>query len=269
MPKHELLVVLGIAALLACHAGAAKGNELFDAAERGDAAAGRAEIVKLLLDRKAAPNRPPEDEANTAVWPDDRSPLHAAAGRGYVAIAKLLIDHGANLSALDYEKHTPLDTASGNSDSTWAYGRGPKDLPPCRPDLVVTLLLDAYQKQKQRPPQASLDKALCWAAGQGAFDVVQRLVQAGANVNARGQYERTPLVEAVSQFANRSYDSRSAQAEKRKQHVAIIKLLMARSADPNLGDRNGSALWYAREHRKDKEFVDLLSQPNSAAKPGK
>jgi ankyrin repeat protein len=229
--------------------------------------AGRAEIVKLLLERKAAPNRPSKDEANP-FGSAYRSPLHIAAGRGYVEIAALLIDHGADIELADTEKRTPLEAATAEyPDSSTSYGRTLKDVPPCRRDLVAILLIDAYQKQAKKPPQKALDKALCWAAGQGAFDVVKRLLDAGANVNGRGQYERTALVEAVFQFHNRSHGNRSAQAEKRKQHVAVIKLLMARGADPNLGDRNGNALWYARDYRGDKEFVELLSKPDNRTAP--
>jgi len=229
--------------------------------------AGRAEIVKLLLERKAAPNRPSKDEANP-FGSTYHSPLHIAAGRGYVEITALLIDHGADIELADHEKLTPLDAAMAEyPDSSSSYGRALKELPPCRRDLVVILLIDAYQKQEKKPPQKALDKALCWAAGQGAFDTVKRLLDAGANANARGQHERTPLVEAVLQFRNRSYDNRSAQAEKRKQHVAVIKLLMVRGADPNLGDRNGNALLYAQEYRGDKEFVELLSKPDNPTNP--
>ena len=220
-----------------------------------------------MLRRKADPNRP--SAGDNPFGSGHRSPLGVAAGRGYVEIATLLLDHGANIELADSEKHTPLDNAAAEDADSGPYGRVLEELPPTmgtwcpRRNLVVILLIDAYQKQKKEPPQDSLDKALCWAAGEGAFDTVKRLLDAGANVNARGQYERTPLFQAVFQFHNHSYDNRSAEAEKRKQHLAIIKLLMARGGDPKLGDRNGSALWCAREYRQDQEFVEILEKPSS------
>jgi ankyrin repeat protein len=41
--------------------------------------------------------------------------LHAAAGFGWPDIAALLLDHGADLAAKDYEGKTPLATAIKNN----------------------------------------------------------------------------------------------------------------------------------------------------------
>ena len=231
--------------------------------------AGRVEIVKLLLDRKAAMNRPMRDD-NDPFAASNRSALHLAAGRGYAEIVALLIDRGADIEFEDEKKLTPLDAAaSPHTETLPSYGRALKELPPCRRDLVALLLLDAYRKQDKRPSQKTLNGVLCWAAGQGAGELVKRLLDAGAEVNARGQYDRTPLVEAVFQFQNRPYPTRAERVEKHEQHAAVIKLLMARGADPNLGDRNGNALWYAQKYREDKEFVELLSKPRDDAESGK
>lgn len=36
------------------------------------------------------------------------TPLHYAADRGYSDVARLLVDHGADINALDNEQQTPL-----------------------------------------------------------------------------------------------------------------------------------------------------------------
>ena len=60
------------------------------------------------------------------------------------------------------------------------------------------------------------------------------------------------------QFRNRSYPNRQIEQQRRAGHVEVVKLLMARGADPSLGDCNGSALWFARDYLKDEEFTRLL-----------
>lgn len=37
--------------------------------------------------------------------------LHVAASRGHREAVKLLVDHGANINVLDYNRCTPLDIA--------------------------------------------------------------------------------------------------------------------------------------------------------------
>jgi ankyrin repeat protein len=250
--------------------------------------AGRAEIVKLLLDHKADPNFPSANTDRTRVT-DLRPPLYLAANRGLAEITALLIDHGAKLALADWRNRTPLDAATWDATTTSnVEDYDPAGMPPCRRDLVAILLLDAYQKQNAKPEQESLDSALYWAAGQGAFDTVKRLLEAGADINGwkpvplivtgvprmhnggtginETGHAAGPLIAAVCEFPNNLYGlSRSAQAEKRKEHVALLKLLLAHGADPKQADSNGDALFYA-ERLGDKDFIDLVGKPGSAEK---
>lgn len=227
-------------------------------------AAGRTEIVKLLLDRKAVLNRreyvpfPGYDPFCSS----NLSPLHLAAGCGFAEITSLLLEHGADIEATDSQHRTPFDlvTAENPESMSNSYGRSAKELPPRRHDLVVSLLVDAYRKQDKKPPQSSLDKAVCWAARQGAAATVEKLLDAGANVNARGLYERTPLIEALYQFRYNSDIDRD-RPERRVRYLAVVKLLMARGADSQLADRSGNAIQHAKEIKRAQDFMELLSKP--------
>ena len=82
---------------------------------------------------------------------------------------------------------------------------------------------------------------LVLAAGEGRVDVVQYLLDEGADVNARELHGNTALTEAA-------YYS----------HVSIIKELLLRGADVNMITENGTALDIALS-RKDSTAVDLLN----------
>jgi ankyrin repeat protein len=56
-------------------------------------------------------NRPSQVPTATAV--PDQTALHGAAQRGYTAVVKFLVEHGADLQAKDAAGRTPLDLAKG------------------------------------------------------------------------------------------------------------------------------------------------------------
>eukprot|EP01086_Lenisia_limosa_P010646 TRINITY_DN35151_c0_g1_i1.p1 TRINITY_DN35151_c0_g1~~TRINITY_DN35151_c0_g1_i1.p1 ORF type:complete len:177 (-),score=47.35 TRINITY_DN35151_c0_g1_i1:60-590(-) len=58
----------------------------------------------LLTEGKANPN--------IILKSNDTTPLHVAAAEGYVALAKGLIDAGADINRTDIVKHTPLHNAT-------------------------------------------------------------------------------------------------------------------------------------------------------------
>jgi hemoglobin len=83
-------------------------NRYVDRAERS-AEAGKV-VVEILIRRGA--------EVNTTRGPEAQTPLHMAARRGNVAIARVLLDGGAALEAEDKKGETPLRRAvnCGHSD---------------------------------------------------------------------------------------------------------------------------------------------------------
>ena len=70
---------------------------------------GKKEIVEMLLERKANPNIPSNNDFKVM-------PLHSAAAVGQVEIAQLLLDYGAKINAVQMNGVTPLHSAANNGD---------------------------------------------------------------------------------------------------------------------------------------------------------
>lgn len=195
------------------------------------------------------------------------------------AIVKLLIDKGANVKALDFLKTTALRAAAlGNDTETirllLAQGIDPNaaDLPGITPLMMaggwngntaaVQLLLAAGANPKavSRPVMGLPAKngasefgsltALIMAAPFGPPELIQDLLAAGSDVNAKDVRGMTPLMLAV---ANDHQDP------------AVIQMLLAHGADPSTRSKIGDSApdWARREAFA--AGIDLLPGPPEAA----
>uniref|UniRef100_A0A671S4X6 Ankyrin repeat and KH domain-containing protein 1-like n=1 Tax=Sinocyclocheilus anshuiensis TaxID=1608454 RepID=A0A671S4X6_9TELE len=127
---------------------------------------GRAEVVSLLLDRKANV----EHRAKTGL-----TPLMEAASGGYAEVGRVLLDKGADVNA-------PPVPSSRDTALTIAADKGHYKF--C--ELLIS-----------RCVFVTLGNTPLWlAANGGHFDVVQLLVQAGAEVDAADNRKITPLMAA-------------------------------------------------------------------------
>lgn len=136
--------------------------------------------------------------------------LHWTAMDGRVDIAKALIAKGADVNAVSKEKVTPLFFAAQN-------GHAP----------MVKLLLEHGADTSIRcaySEDACLhgDNPLHVACRNKHKSVVELLVVATKNINARDGFERTPL----------HYATKAKAPE-------IVQLLLAHGADPDLKDKSG------------------------------
>jgi len=106
----------------------------------------------------------------------------------------------------------------------------PQD-PPSKQDRATAVIRDGWtvvrdQRRKEPGRASAVDRALLEAAGDGDLTGIDKLLQAGANVNAKIEGDGSPLI-----------------AASRANRLAAVKLLLDRGADPNLGvEGDGAAL---------------------------
>ncbi len=151
-------------------------------------------LVKRLLDK-----HPQHANAQTGRY---GTPLHATLfEEGHTEVAKLLIEHGADVNALGVDKWTPLHFASrfGHLD-------------------VAKRLLDhqADSNSKIRDGWTSLHLA----AANRRIEIARILLESDAEVNARSDEGSTPLHEAS-----------------RGRELDIVRLLLGHSADVRVRDK--------------------------------
>ncbi|NWX91343.1 INVS protein, partial [Nothoprocta pentlandii] len=129
--------------------------------------------------------------------------LHAAALSGHVNTVKLLLEHNAQVDALDVMKHTPLFRACemGHKDVIQTLIKGG-----ARVDLV---------DQDGHSP-------LHWAALGGNADVCQILIENKINPNVQDYAGRTPL-----------------QCAAYGGYINCMVVLLENNADPNIQDKEG------------------------------
>lgn len=145
------------------------------------------------------------------------TPLMWAAGRGYANIASILLENGADIEArndlLSMRALECLETGDGKS---WNG-----DFAGCNDDLLGRL------SARKRHGWT----ALAWAARNGQNEIVNLLLDSGANVNAITKDGRTALVHALE-----------------KEHRDTANLLLEREANPALEEDgcSPSLVWASR-----------------------
>jgi ankyrin repeat protein len=230
-------------------------RRLFEAAEKGDLAA-----VRMLLGQKVSVNardqdlRTPLHEAAYAGQPEvgilliqhgadiaardknGSTPLHEAAKSERLegvslppgslqALAKLLLDRGAEVNAKDNAEWMPLH---------WALFK--------RNAGIARLLIERGADVNAREAinhYTPLDHAV---SGGGSLEIVELLISRGANVNAADPAQNTPLHRAAS-----------------KGWVAGVKLLLAKGADPNARNNSQWAPLDDALHGRHTEAAGLLA----------
>jgi ankyrin repeat protein/nucleoside-triphosphatase THEP1 len=131
------------------------------------------------------------------------TPLCRAAKAGHEAIARLLLDRGANIENADKVGRTPLQWAVVNKGTA-----------------VVELLLERGACVESRDENGRTP--LSWAASGGFECNAQLLLDKGANIESRDIYGATPLLRAVL-----------------NSHEAIVQMLLDAGADIKAKSKNG------------------------------
>ena len=216
--------------------------------------AGLINIVKLLLKHA--------DKSIMMVFTRYRHPLLKACLKGYVDIAKLLLEQGADPNlhgeTHDYDDITYLSYAcmannSGMVELLLKHGAdpnlsdGPDQCPPlmqaCQPDglPVVRLLVDYGADVNFSNPE--FGTALTYVCGIGSLDMARLLLDGGADVNLIDSYGDTPLIAVCRDVEDEA-------------QVTLIQLLLEHGADPAIPDSQGRvALDYVTEGSELAEMI--------------
>jgi ankyrin repeat protein len=127
---------------------------------------GREKMTRLLLEAGARLD---------VKYRDGQTLLHVAAARGYVGIIDLLVEAKADVQALDANGNTPLDSAVLHDQPT-----------------AVTALLRHHANASYVHPIDGRG-ALHEACMRGFVQMLQPLIDAGANPTAHDRFGQTPL----------------------------------------------------------------------------
>ena len=210
------------------------GGELVAAVQRGDETA-----VRALLEAGVNPDSVdrPGNVARIRAWITKHkhgyAPTieHGRTALGFAAtnesISRLLIDHGANLTAFDLAGYSPIHlSAMGENREAVALflDRGVSIELPCR-----------------KPPGGHTPLIL--AAANGRTEIVQLLISRGANVNARAADGRTALIWAA-----------------RWGNPDILRLLLAAGADSRIKDNSGLTALTSAQDQSRPDLERALSQ---------
>ena len=135
------------------------------------------------------------------------TPLHYAALRGGLKVAKLLIDNGADVNAYDkYNGPVETNTVSGTVLQIAIENYPMEEL--------ATFLVENGAKFNRRDPNGNTELHL--AAFKGYADLTQRLIDHGADINAQNNNNRTAIYYAA-----------------RYGYKSVANILIAAGADQN------------------------------------
>jgi len=185
-----------------------------------------------------------------AVDYDRRSALHIACADGHLEVVRLLIAQRADVNLEDRWGHTALDEAAhGCAEvkaalvAAGAHGGVAEEPSPTAEDPNFDI--PAFARASTDPAQAQVEAAtaLCCAAAAGSLALVKQLHEQNADLNASDYDGRTALHVA------------SAHG-----HFELARWLVSMSADVNRQDSFGLTPLSEATHHRHTEIVKILTQ---------
>jgi cytohesin len=212
---------------------------------------GNIPLVQRLLNMGANPNLQEED---------DPTPLMEAVGRGNLEMVQVLLKAGADPQATAEEGMTALDLAVQNRHKEIVKLLENRVVPSKRLLMAAVQARDVRMVEKliaQGVPVNFCDEEhsytpLSWAAENGSARIARRLIEAGADVDARDWMNQTPLWSAVT------YD-----------RVRVVRVLIEAGAKVDVTDDSGdtllqNAIW-SESFRSIEVLIEAGADPNLVA----
>ncbi|VDP70269.1 unnamed protein product [Echinostoma caproni] len=152
---------------------------------------GHTKVAELLIQHGANVNV-------TDLW--RYTPLHEAAAKGKFEICRLLLQHGADPNKKNRDGHTPIDLVKDTESDVYDLLRGDAAVLEAakRGDLLKLQRLITPANINCRDTQGRNSAPLHLAAGYNNVEVVQFLLETGADVNAKDKGGLIPLHNASS-----------------------------------------------------------------------
>jgi len=192
---------------------------------------------------------------------DDKTPLHAAVSCGNTAFAKFLVEAGADMRASDSKGCRPIHAAAnhGNKETV---------------EYLLSVGADVMARDKNG--YTPLHYAFHFA---GVEETVALLISKGADVNAVDKFGMTPLHWAAREYSKENVElllKSGAEVNKKdnngrtplhyaleRSHIAFfegakIKVLIDAGADINSADNNGNTSLHVAAMNRCKGAVEFL-----------
>jgi ankyrin repeat protein len=192
-------------------------------------ASGNPDAVQVLVERGANPNAAEKAYGQT--------PLMFAAANNEADVIAVLVEKGADVAAATKVRTSSTsDPMGGLTALHYAVRQGNVE--------AVDALLDRGADINQI--SADDTTPLMLATINGQFDLAMHLLERGADATIATAAGGTPLYRVVDlQWApNSVYPQPLAARQQKTSHLALMKALLDRGADPNV--RLRKALWYTR-----------------------
>jgi hypothetical protein len=191
--------------------------------------------------------------------------LHCALRNNHVAVAEALLDKGADPNAIGRYGRTPLTCAVSEMslDGVWLMlRRGAdvnlktkrKDVAP--PLYVAVSAITATTSMKMVAGKMVMEVEAVWARRPDIMEIFRLLIEAGADPNAPGPRNYTPLHDLA--FCRKMPDDL---------RFPLVEMLMNAGARPDVPTKDGGTALTAAKLFKHDALFDLLSRPVPERKP--
>ena len=184
--------------------------------------------------------------------------LSHAVNKGHEAVARLLLDHGADINGQNMLGFTPLCDAVSRGNKAMVHllldqgaeidarrknGQTVLWSAVVGSDLAMMQLLLDRGADVEAPNTWDMDRPLTWAARQGYEPVVLLLLDHGADVNAKNRKGLTALWYAAF-----------------RGNMPVVRLLLDRGADISIKDAAGRSIEERAVQRGDGAVVRLIRE---------